>query len=300
LADSEESFKTIRPDDFGLEIDNTKRINAVEYPWYIKIIPTSLFWWGVAMPMSGPSQEFDDDQLQKFVDKYFGMPCHVEPRDAMLRIDGSSIDIEKSSIGGACYQSVVKDSLKNVKFASPSSATVRIDLTVEQPSITTADATSLAMEVSPNLVNDLVLELGEIDGTVALNHEELASWVSFTVVDGQLAPTIDEAKSSEFYKTRVAPLVEQSAGVTTIIAMETSAVRINGVEGRVINIAETNLRIIEYLKGLRKTVVVAIESTDPSISYVYDRPQPYQSLAEEAESTADDEPVEVEPEEDAD
>jgi hypothetical protein len=281
LADSEESFKTVQPADFGLEIDNSKRVNSVDYPWYTRVIPTSLFWWGAVAPPSAPSQKFDDAELQKFVEKYFGTPCHVEPRDASLKVNGSSIDIEKSNIGGTCYQSVVKDSFKNIKFDSPSSGVVRIELTVEQPSITTAAATKLAMEVSPNLASDLVLQIEEIDGSVTLSRDELAGWVAFEVVDGQLAPTIDQEKSSEFYKVRVAPLVEQGAGVTTIIASETSAVRINGVAGRVINIEETNLRIVEYLKGLRKTVVVAIESTDPSISYVYNRLQAEQNQTEE-------------------
>jgi hypothetical protein len=283
LGDSDESFKTVQPADFGLEVDNTRRVDEIDYPWYAKIIPTSLFWWGAVAPSAKPSQKFDDDELQKFVEKYFGTPCYVEPRNATLKIDGSSIDIEKSNIGGSCYQSVVKDSLKRIKFDSLSSGVARIDLAVEKPSITTADATRLAMEVSPNLVSDLVLELEEIGSSVTLSRDELAAWVSFEVADGQLAPTIDKEKSSQFYKTRVAPLVEQGAGVTTIIASEISAVRIDGVAGRVININETNLRIVEYLKGLRNTVAVAIESTDPSVSYVYNRPQPDQDQTEDAD-----------------
>jgi hypothetical protein len=291
LSDSEESFKTVQPADFGLEVDNTRRVNEIDYPWYAKIVPTSLFWWGAVASSAKPSQKFNDAELQKFVEKYFGTPCYVEPRDASLKVDGSSIDIEKSNIGGSCYQSVVKDSLKKIQFDSLSSGVVRIDLAVEKPSITTADATQLAMEVSPNLVSDLILQLEEIDGSVTLSRDELAAWVSFEVADGQLVPTIDKEKSSEFYKTRVAPLVEQGAGVTTIIASDTNAVRIDGVAGRVINIDETNLRIVEYLKGLRKTVAVAIESTDPSVSYVYNRPQPDQT-----EDANDEDEDETEPE----
>jgi hypothetical protein len=286
LADSEDSFKVVRPADFGLEIDNTRRVNLIEYPWYIKIIPTSLFWWGAVVSVSEPNQKFDDIELQKFVEKNFGTPCHIEPRDASLTIDGSSINIGKSSIGGTCYQAVVKDSFKNARFSSPSSGSVRIDLTVERPSVTTADATNLAMEVSPNLINDLVLEFDDIADSVTLTSEELASWVLFKVVDGQLELTITQEKSEEFYKTRVAPLVEQGAGVTTIIATaDTSAVRVDGIEGRVINTTETNLRISEYLRGLRKTVTIAVESTDPSISYVYSRPQSEQT---EADATTDE------------
>jgi hypothetical protein len=294
LADSEESFKVVSPEDFGLEVDNTRRLDSIEYPWFMRIVPTSLFWWGLVVEESPPSLEFDDTKLQKFVDKNFGAPCRVEPKNAMLSIDGSNINIEKSNIGGSCYQSIVKDNLKNVKFTSPSEGQARIDLTVERPAINTAAATALAMEVSPNLANDLALEIDEVGDTVTLGREELATWVSFGVVDGQLVPKIDAAKSSEFYKTRVAPLVEQGAGVTTIIATEDlSAVRINGVEGRVINIEETNLRIVEYLLGLRKTVAVAVESTDPSVNYVYSRPQSDQGPAavdnEPDDSETDDE-----------
>jgi hypothetical protein len=274
LADASDSYKTVQPADFGLEIDNTRRINAIDYPWYMRLVSTSLFWWGAVIEPSQPSQKFDEDQLQKFVDKIFGTPCYVAPTNARLTIDGSSINIGKSNIGGSCYQSAVKESLKETKFTAYNSGVVRIDLTVELPTISTADATALAMEISPNLANDLTLEFDDATDQLRLTHDELASWITFEVNDGKLTPKIDQTKSSEFYKTRAAPLVEQSAGVTTIIATEAaSAVRIDGVEGRVINIEETDLRIIEYLRGWRRTVVVAVESTDPSISYVYSRPQ---------------------------
>jgi hypothetical protein len=290
LAGSEDGFKTVRSADFGLSIDNTKRVNLIDYPWYVRIVPTSLFWWGAIMPVAQASQQFDDDILQKFVDKNFGSPCRVEPRNATLSIEGSSINIEKSSIGGTCYQASVKDSFKNIKFTSSNSATVKIDLMVEQPVITTEVATTLAVEVSPNILNDLSLALEEIDSSVTLSRDELVSWIIFKVIDSKLSLTLDETKSSEFYKTRVAPLVEQAAGVTTIIASEdAAAVRINGVEGKVINIQETNIRITEYLRGQRQTVAVAIESTDPSISYIYNRAEAEPTPEEEATREDDSE-----------
>lgn len=274
LDSNEDNYKTVFPENIGLEVDNTNQINNVSYPWYIRLVPTSLFWWGTTIKESDLSLNFDEDILDDYIEKTFGMPCYVEPKNASLAIDGNSVNINKSSVGGSCYQSVVKEAFRDAEFVSSNSGTIQVDLEVELPDISTDDAQELAMEISPNLVNDLVFKFDEMEETVTLGHDELTSWVTFEVVDKKLIPKIDEKKSSEFYKTRIAPLVEQSAGVTTIIATEDiNTVRLDGVEGRVINIEETNLRIAEYLRGLRKTVTVALESTDPSINYVYNRPE---------------------------
>jgi hypothetical protein len=281
LGASDEVFDVVSPADFGLEIDNKKRVDAINYPWFIRLIPTSLFWWGGFSASGNPTEKFDDIDLQDFVEEKFGLPCYVEPKNASLSIDGSSINISKSRIGGTCYQSEVAENFRDVVFSSTSSGSVKVSLITEQPDVTTDDATALAMKVSPNLVSDLTLEFDEIEKSASLSRDELASWVIFDVVDGELKLIIDKEKSSQFYKEKIAPLVEQAAGVTTIIATEDlNTVRIDGSFGRVINVNETNLRISEYLLGLRKTVAVAIESTDPSVSYVYNRPQPEAAEAE--------------------
>ena len=281
LDKDEESFRTVYPEEFGLEIDNTRRVNSIVYPWYIRIIPTSLFWWGKVAPVSELSLRFDESELRYFVEKRFGTPCYVEPKNASLSIDGSSIQIEKSHVGGICYQSEVEENFRDIKFSSFDSGSVMIDLVVEHPVVSTVDATNLAIEISPNIINDLVLEIDEIVENITLNRDELTSWISFEVIDHQLTPIINEDMSSEFYKTRVAPLVEKNAGVTTIIAIEdTNAVRIDGAEGQIINVKETNFRIVEYLLGSRKTVVLAVESTDPEIDYIYERLQSNQTKNE--------------------
>lgn len=273
LGQIEDEYKTIYPEDFGLTIDNKQRIDNITYPWYVRIVPTSLFWWGSIVDEGNVNLTFDEDELDYFVEDTFGMPCYVEPKNASLSIDGSSVNISKSHIGGICYQSIVKENFREISFNSSDEAVLIVDLTEEYPDVETEDATELALKISPNIVNDLVFEIDGVEGTVTLDHQELITWISFDVEDKKIIPKIDEKKSSEFYKTRIAPMVEQNAGVTTFIAAEDlSSVRIDGVEGRVINVIETNLRIAEYLQDLRKTVVVAVELTDPSINYVYNRP----------------------------
>ena len=272
LGESEDSYTILEPGTFGLEVDNTMRINSISYPWYIRAIPTSLFWWGAMTHSGDPSLQFDDIDLKKFIEKRFGAQCYIQPRNATLTIEGSSISVGKSSIGGSCRHSVVAENFRDIEFVSSNSGVIYIDLNAENPSVSTADATELAMDISPNLIDDLLLQFDEMDDTVTVDRDELVSWISFEVVDHELTIVIDKEKSSIFYKNEVASLVEHNAGVTTIIATEdASAVRIDGAEGRMINVEETNLRISEYLRGLRLTVVVAVESTDPSITYVYNR-----------------------------
>jgi hypothetical protein len=101
-----------------------------------------------------------------------------------------------------------------------------------------------------------------------LPHEELASWIKFEVVSGKLTVVLDETKSTEFYKSRVAPLVESAAGVTTITTSDlTKVIRKNGTDGKMINIRETNQRIAEYLMDERQSVIVAVEAVEPEVKY---------------------------------
>jgi len=70
----------------------------------------------------------------------------------------------------------------------------------------------------------------------------------------------------------VAPIVEKEAGITTITTNDLRGVeRREGDQGKVLNTVETGWRLTEYLLSKRQTVVVAVESIDPSVEYVYER-----------------------------
>jgi hypothetical protein len=273
FGDNEKPYREVKPAEIGLKISNQRRINQMGYPWYIRLVPTSLLWWGLVAPEPKLNLDYDDTALNGYLKSVFGKKCLVEPINASLSISGENIHLTSASVGGRCNFDLVEQELKKINFLSASQGEVRIEIDETEPAVSTQDALALADKVGKNMVSDLELGFDDYDDSVTLKHQDLISWLSFAVVDDKLTVVIDETKSAEFYRGEVAPLVETSAGVTTIIASDLDNItREDGLEGQVINIQETNLRIAEYLMDERRTVTVAVESTDPTIEYVYERP----------------------------
>lgn len=268
FSDNEKPYQEVTPADIGLKVENRRRIEAAGYPWYIRIVPTSLLWWGLVMPTQPPTLNYDDVTLRDYIKKTFGRECEVAPRNASLEINGDSIHLTKASVGGKCNSDDLKQALKSIDFVSVERGEVRLDIVEKQPDVSNQDALDLGDKIAKKMLNDLELEFDGYNDRVRLRHEELVSWVKFEVIDGKLTVVLDEVKSAEFYKSRVAPLVESAAGVTTITTSDlTKVIRKDGTDGKMVNIKETNQRIAEYLMDERQSVIVAIEAVEPEVKY---------------------------------
>ena len=69
-----------------MKVDNTTRLASLDYPWYLRIIPTSILWAGLkSTPVPAPTygESFDD-----YIEKDLMPSCRQDPIDATLKAAG--------------------------------------------------------------------------------------------------------------------------------------------------------------------------------------------------------------------
>ena len=49
LGTSKETYEAVEPGDIGLAIKNKSRVEKADYPWWARLVPTSVFWYGFGM-----------------------------------------------------------------------------------------------------------------------------------------------------------------------------------------------------------------------------------------------------------
>ena len=271
FGENTEPYISTSTEDVGMSISNARRISQIDYAPQWRLVPTSLLWYGALSQIGQPQVALDNVLADNFIRQNFGDNSYIAPINAGLVITEQSIDLKKSSVGGTFSLSGLKTALARPSF-SARKITVNVDLLSEYPKVNDEKALSVATTVSGQLIDDLVLLFDEYDVEVKLPVTTIRSWITFDVIDDVLLPVINEKKLNKFLENEVASLVEKAAGTTTITTSELAGVRRSeGDEGKVLNTVETAWRLTEYLLGKRQSVVVAVESVDPMIEYVYER-----------------------------
>lgn len=271
FGDNTEAYVDSTMDEVGISASNARRVSQINYPPQWRLIPTSLLWYGLLTQTGLPQTTMDEVTVNDFIRQNFGDTNHIEPVNAELTITEESIDLKKSQTGGTFSFGELKSVLRNPDYTNQK-AVVRVDIVAEYPQVNSEQALSIATTVSGQLINDIMLTLDDYDEEVKLPVSILRSWITFEIVNGELMPVVSQKKLDNFLEDEVASLIEKSAGVTTITTNDLASIeRSEGDEGKVINTVETGWRLTEYLLGKRQTVVVAVESIDPTVEYVYER-----------------------------
>ena len=86
FGSAKDPYRTPTPNDIGLTIDVAEQIRALDYPWWLRIVPTSIVWAHATRTVSSPHYHRDDKQLQQYMTKELGESCDVVPKNANLTV----------------------------------------------------------------------------------------------------------------------------------------------------------------------------------------------------------------------
>lgn len=271
FGENELPHSSVKPTDIGLIVDVSKDVDALNYPWYMRLVPTSIFWYGALKSANiQPELNFNETALNAFIIDKFGANCSIAPENASLAFDGQNLKLKKAKYGGTCKTDDVRAAIKNLNFDSIEHANVRIPIDEIAPDVTNKDAKELASVLGAKLLNNLNLQIEDDEraGSVEVPVEELIKWIEFEVVDKKLTVVVSDTKSADFFNQQVAPLVSQAAGVSVVTANNLGDIEHNeGAKGKMINVKETNQRIADWLMDKRTSVVIAIESINPEVQF---------------------------------
>jgi beta-lactamase class A len=255
-----------KPSEFGLVVRNDERVRNMDYPWYIRLVPTSLLWYGKARKPEPPRYERNQAVLSRYVKEKLGDNCKVDPVNATLRAKDVSLEIVPSSKGGTCELPAVEKVLLKVSPQLTAENKAIVPMKEIPPVVSDKDAEALRATIISHLKQEVSVQAGQ--ERVVVPAKTIVSWLDFSVVENKLTVAVSADRSKDFMTKEIAPKVVVPAGVTKVATVDFAEVsRVNGQTGQTLDVGATGGDIAAFLRGEVETATTRTQPVAPRIEY---------------------------------
>jgi len=256
----------LKPADIGLTTRNSDRVKEIDYPWYMRLIPSSLLWYSKLQSDGAPHYDRQASVLDGYTKQQLGESCNIAPVDASLKAKESSMVVVSGSNGGTCKLSDVSATLKKITPSITTKTKVRIAMKETPPAIGDSEAKALADIINKQLKTGVVIMAGT--QPVQPSSAVVASWLDSKVVEGKLTIEMNAARAADYLGKEVAPKVAVAAGVTKVATVDFQEVsRQTGANGQALDVAATGAALANFLIAKEKTVTAAVAPVAPRVEY---------------------------------
>ena len=266
VGETSKPHSKVKSSDIGLAVAHNVRIKDSNYPWYLRIIPSSLFWFGPLQAEKQPTYTRNVQTAKKYLTNKIGASCAIPPKDSTLKLQGNELIVVAAVDGGTCRQDAAVTALTKVKPQLDKPAKVKIPVIVSKPKVSDAAA--------KKLVNALNREIGEgvtisvADSNQVIVKKEVLSWLVFSSNEDNLSFSIAPEKATTYFAKNITPKITKPAGVTKVTTVDfTETSRANGANGQTLGLSATLGSINNVLSGQLKTATVSTEVVAPKVEY---------------------------------
>lgn len=267
FGDSKQAYRTPNVSELGITAHNKKRIETASYPWYLRLVPSSLLWAHRIVKIADhPDYARNDNVLSAYIKKELGESCSVTPKDAGLKVDNDKLVVVPSAPGGTCE---AKEVVKALQQVQPVLGAVKVTIAMKKimPAVGDETALKLADAITKRIDSGVSLKVGEAQQLIPAST--VLGWLDFTVKDKALVVDVNSERAKASYLDKnVAPKVAAAPGVTIVTTHDfTETARQPGPDGRALDNLATleNLRL--YLISKTDTVTAVTKSIPATLKY---------------------------------
>lgn len=265
LNEETDPYTKLKPADVGLTIVNEQRVNSIDYPWYLRLVPTSLLWAGLVQSDGTPDYERDNAALDDYIEKELGN-CNLKPKNATVTFEDDKLRLVKAENGGTCDEPDVRAAIGKLAptLADPSRLT--LDVEVSEPAVKDLQARELIKQLERESAGGIRLAVKS--DTEIIPQKTVLGWLDFSADKDRLVFSINEQRSDKYFDDTVAKQVSKPAGVTRVTTRDfTELSRANGAKGQALAAEATRASIKDVLTGKSETASVAVVSVNPRVVY---------------------------------
>jgi beta-lactamase class A len=264
LGNATKPYKTPTLEQAAIKVDNSERINARTYPWYLRIIPTSLFW-AQLKKTEVPAPKFTT-RTDQYIETSLMPECRKAPTNASLKLSGEKLTLVKAIPGGECQKQDVVATVKKVSPHVAGETAVRIALKELPPAVADSEATRLAQEINKKVGAGVPLAVA--GSVVTIEPKQVLSWLEFPVDGNSLTVAVSAEKANKYLNETIAPKVAIAPGVSQVTTRDfTELSRVNGASGQALAIAETLTTVKQFILGEATTATAATKVIPPTEQY---------------------------------
>lgn len=240
------------------------RVSQLDYPWYLRLVPTSLFWAG-ARGVDTPKATFGA-KFQSYVDAKLMASCHQAPVNATLKADGGKLSVVPEIDGRSCEKTDVVASIKKIQPILTHETAVHVGADIQPADVTRKQAHAVADTVNPRIRDGVSLQVGNEQVTIAAS--DIASWLDFTPHDDTVDVTVNGDRAGEWLNKNVAAKVTVQPGTSYITTRDfTELSRTNGASGQALDVSATVTSLQQVIGGERQQATVATKAVAPKEQY---------------------------------
>ena len=266
FGDSPKAYVTPKPAEIGVTIKSENIVKAAEYPLWLRLIPTSLWWAHAAISQGELEYKYDSKKVDEYVDKKLGGSCDVKPENASLVYKDGGLQIVPVINGGTCKLDDVKKTLMNVKPKLGDSK-VKIAMVAHPAPIQNKAAEAARAKFMERSTG---VRINTSIGVVLVPQNTLLSWLQFSAPNEGIQATIDGEKAGEFMDKEVQPKVYIKPGTSRVKTLDFQVISQQlGASGRTLDRDATLTALTEYING-RDVDIEALTKTVPA-NVTYDR-----------------------------
>ncbi len=266
IGDSKSAYTTIKPKDIGLSMNVSKSMPSSEYPWYVRIVPTSILWFQLLQPNPNIGYSRNEKIALQFLESDLATSCVLPAKNASLKFNGKDFDVVSAREGGTCKKSDAMSALANVSPSFSGVASARIPAEVSQPKIHDADAQKLADKLMSTSKSGVSIIVGKTSQNIP--QTEVLSWLSFTTKSSELTFNVDATKSKKYFSSNVTPKIAKQAGTTYISTQDfTILSKKVGATGQTLNTTATLATIEDVLNGDSEAAKAMTAPLKPNVVY---------------------------------
>ena len=266
FGQSEQPYLTPKPSEFGVTIENNERLSSIVYPWYMRLIPTSILWASAFVDTGEPIYRVDKIVMKQYISKTFGDNCKIEPKNANIVVKEGDLALQEAVVGGTCDINELNSYIDNLDIGTVSR--IFLPVVAELPQVMNDEAVGQQDKINQKLSSGIDLKVTE--EKVHVSKSDVISWLDFSVKGGKLDYSFNAERAKGFLdnlfeqKVKIDPTVTE---ITTNDFIDTS--KKSGSDGQALDINKTLDNIKAYIEGQVSNIDVATAVVPSPVKYIH-------------------------------
>lgn len=264
--------------DVGISVLNEDRIEVMEYPFYLRFIPGSIFFVNGMIKAGDLEYAYDKQKIQSYTQSKVGDTCTIPARDATLKLVDSQLQVVPSVPGGVCDITRFQQQLAEVRPTADSDNQVKIDSTETPAKVDDEKARQLASLLNARLKDPMPIVLG--NETESVPGRVVMSWLDFrsdvppdtpdntTNQTAKIVFAVNKDRMTSYLNTGIAAKVIKKPGVSKVSTLdfkETS--RVNGASGTELDVDKIVASVTDYINSKNNQALAVTRTVGPSTVY---------------------------------
>jgi beta-lactamase class A len=278
FGDNDAAFQSPKMSEVGIGVNNEERLSTIEYPLYLRFIPTSI-WWAPSLSKTGDLEyEYDRTKIADYTQSKVGSDCSIPPQNATLKLIESQLQLVPSITGGKCDITELQQKLAEVRPNADERSSIRIAIDETPAPVSDDMARDLAAKLNGRL--SVPMPIAVDTSTDTIPGRVVLSWLDFTAdvpeqsIDNSANRTaslkfaVNQKRMQDYLNQGIAKQLIKTPGVSKVSTHDfTETSRVNGANGRGLDMPRAAQSVEDYINNKSQRAVGATQVIGPTTVY---------------------------------